>query len=166
MCIWNGVLAEQQSEILKMAACLNVFCENVSSQRSFHASLTISFVLMALVGVVWQMFASVLLDFLIFGEITAAELGDYLKSGLKPSMVNQDSRLMIHCVILSEWTHRNHLIVCFDFVSFHSYYRGIRQMVPVSDQDMNTHLAEVSRVWTNLCLCFVACFIPLQCMCK
>lgn len=28
----------------------------------------------------------------------------------------------------------------------HSYYRGIRQMVLVSDQDMNTHLAEVSRV--------------------
>uniref|UniRef100_A0A3Q1B8U4 Sema domain-containing protein n=1 Tax=Amphiprion ocellaris TaxID=80972 RepID=A0A3Q1B8U4_AMPOC len=27
-----------------------------------------------------------------------------------------------------------------------SYYKGIRQMVPVSDQDMNTHLAEVSRV--------------------
>uniref|UniRef100_A0A672ZA30 Plexin-B2-like n=1 Tax=Sphaeramia orbicularis TaxID=375764 RepID=A0A672ZA30_9TELE len=26
------------------------------------------------------------------------------------------------------------------------YYKGIRQMVPVSDQDMNTHLAEVSRV--------------------
>uniref|UniRef100_A0A8C1TVJ7 Plexin b2a n=1 Tax=Cyprinus carpio TaxID=7962 RepID=A0A8C1TVJ7_CYPCA len=28
------------------------------------------------------------------------------------------------------------------------YYKGIRQMVPVSDQDMNTHLAEVSRVNT------------------
>lgn len=27
-----------------------------------------------------------------------------------------------------------------------SYYRGIRQMVQVSDQDMNTHLAEISRV--------------------
>ncbi|CAG5926826.1 unnamed protein product [Menidia menidia] len=25
------------------------------------------------------------------------------------------------------------------------YYKGIRQMIPVSDQDMNTHLAEVSR---------------------
>lgn len=77
-CIWIGVLAEQQSEIWKMAACLN---ENVSSQKSFHASLTISFVLMALVGVVWQLFASVLLDFLIFGEITAAELWGCLKSG-------------------------------------------------------------------------------------
>ncbi|MEQ2306058.1 Plexin-B2, partial [Ameca splendens] len=30
------------------------------------------------------------------------------------------------------------------------YYGGIRQMVPVSDQDMNTHLAEVSRVGTTL----------------
>ncbi|XP_066523057.1 plexin-B2b isoform X2 [Hoplias malabaricus] len=29
------------------------------------------------------------------------------------------------------------------------YYRGIRQMVPVSDQDMNTHLAEVSRAHTD-----------------
>ncbi|XP_041833898.1 plexin-B2a [Melanotaenia boesemani] len=29
------------------------------------------------------------------------------------------------------------------------YYRGIRQMVPVSDQDMNTHLAEVSREHTD-----------------
>lgn len=28
----------------------------------------------------------------------------------------------------------------------HSYYKGIRQMVQVSDQDMNTHLAEISRV--------------------
>lgn len=26
------------------------------------------------------------------------------------------------------------------------YYKGVRQMVPVSDQEMNTHLAEVSRV--------------------
>ncbi|XP_062439111.1 plexin-B2 isoform X2 [Rhea pennata] len=26
------------------------------------------------------------------------------------------------------------------------YYKGIRQMVPVSDQDMNTHLAEISRI--------------------
>lgn len=38
------------------------------------------------------------------------------------------------------------------FISVHdvffSYYKGIRQMVPVSDQDMNTHLAEVSRVRT------------------
>lgn len=35
-----------------------------------------------------------------------------------------------------------------------SYYRGIRQMVQVSDQDMNTHLAEISRVskknWSSL----------------
>lgn len=30
-----------------------------------------------------------------------------------------------------------------------SYYKGIRQMVPVSDQDMNTHLAEISRVRMN-----------------
>lgn len=30
-----------------------------------------------------------------------------------------------------------------------SYYKGIRQMVPVSDQDMNTHLAEISRVRIN-----------------
>ncbi|MEQ2258331.1 Plexin-B2 [Xenotaenia resolanae] len=29
------------------------------------------------------------------------------------------------------------------------YYGGIRQMVPVSDQDMNTHLAEVSRQHTD-----------------
>ncbi|XP_013888336.1 plexin-B2 [Austrofundulus limnaeus] len=29
------------------------------------------------------------------------------------------------------------------------YYRGISQMVPVSDQDMNTHLAEVSRQHTE-----------------
>ncbi|KAM3858765.1 plexin-B2-like [Diretmus argenteus] len=29
------------------------------------------------------------------------------------------------------------------------YYKGIRQMVPVSDQDMNTHLAEVSREHTD-----------------
>ncbi|XP_061085199.1 plexin-B2-like [Conger conger] len=29
------------------------------------------------------------------------------------------------------------------------YYNGIRQMVPVSDQDMNTHLAEVSRAHTE-----------------
>ncbi|XP_068611389.1 plexin-B2-like [Brachionichthys hirsutus] len=29
------------------------------------------------------------------------------------------------------------------------YYAGIRQMVPVSDQDMNTHLAEVSREHTD-----------------
>ena len=36
------------------------------------------------------------------------------------------------------------LCVCLSFVC--SYYKGIRQMVPVSDQDMNTHLAEVSRV--------------------
>lgn len=27
-----------------------------------------------------------------------------------------------------------------------SYYKGIRQMVQVSDQDMYTHLAEISRV--------------------
>lgn len=27
-----------------------------------------------------------------------------------------------------------------------SYYKGVRQMVQVSDQDMNTHLAEISRV--------------------
>ncbi len=33
-----------------------------------------------------------------------------------------------------------------------SYYKGIRQMVPVSDQDMNTHLAEVSRV--RLCIIY------------
>lgn len=30
-----------------------------------------------------------------------------------------------------------------------SYYKGIRQMVQVSDQDMNTHLAEISRVRTT-----------------
>ncbi|MGH0148805.1 UNVERIFIED_CONTAM: hypothetical protein FKN15_044866 [Acipenser sinensis] len=30
-----------------------------------------------------------------------------------------------------------------------SYYKGIRQMVQVSDQDMNTHLAEVSRAHTD-----------------
>ncbi|KAK6292392.1 hypothetical protein J4Q44_G00369760 [Coregonus suidteri] len=29
------------------------------------------------------------------------------------------------------------------------YYKGIKQMVPVSDQDMNTHLAEVSREHTD-----------------
>uniref|UniRef100_A0A8C4HT68 Plexin b2b n=1 Tax=Dicentrarchus labrax TaxID=13489 RepID=A0A8C4HT68_DICLA len=29
------------------------------------------------------------------------------------------------------------------------YYKGIRQMIPVSDQDMNTHLAEVSRAHTD-----------------
>ncbi|XP_035391860.1 plexin-B2b isoform X2 [Electrophorus electricus] len=29
------------------------------------------------------------------------------------------------------------------------YYKGIRQMVPVSDQDMNTHLTEVSRAYTD-----------------
>ncbi|XP_051805095.1 plexin-B2-like isoform X2 [Acanthochromis polyacanthus] len=29
------------------------------------------------------------------------------------------------------------------------YYKGIRQMIPVSDQDMNTHLAEVSREHTD-----------------
>ncbi|KAI4903611.1 hypothetical protein NFI96_015160 [Prochilodus magdalenae] len=29
------------------------------------------------------------------------------------------------------------------------YYKGIRQMVPVSDQDMNTHLAEISRSHTD-----------------
>ncbi|XP_030629464.1 plexin-B2b [Chanos chanos] len=29
------------------------------------------------------------------------------------------------------------------------YYKGIQQMVPVSDQDMNTHLAEVSRAHTD-----------------
>lgn len=29
------------------------------------------------------------------------------------------------------------------------YYKGVRQMVPVSDQDMNTHLAEVSRAHTD-----------------
>uniref|UniRef100_A0A8C0BYT7 Plexin-B2 n=1 Tax=Buteo japonicus TaxID=224669 RepID=A0A8C0BYT7_9AVES len=29
------------------------------------------------------------------------------------------------------------------------YYKGIRQMVPVSDQDMNTHLAEISRAHTD-----------------
>ncbi|XP_028285692.1 plexin-B2b [Parambassis ranga] len=29
------------------------------------------------------------------------------------------------------------------------YYKGIRQMIPVSDQDMNTHLAEVSRSHTD-----------------
>ncbi|TRY62363.1 hypothetical protein DNTS_020994 [Danionella cerebrum] len=29
------------------------------------------------------------------------------------------------------------------------YYKGIRQMVPVSDQDMNTHLAEISRSHTE-----------------
>ncbi|KAM7367318.1 hypothetical protein PAMP_015229 [Pampus punctatissimus] len=29
------------------------------------------------------------------------------------------------------------------------YYKGIKQMVPVSDQDMNTHLAEVSRQHTD-----------------
>uniref|UniRef100_A0A673LCB7 Plexin-B2-like n=1 Tax=Sinocyclocheilus rhinocerous TaxID=307959 RepID=A0A673LCB7_9TELE len=32
------------------------------------------------------------------------------------------------------------------------YYKGIRQMVPVSDQDMNTHLAEVSRLNTQVAL--------------
>uniref|UniRef100_A0A673HYR1 Plexin-B2-like n=1 Tax=Sinocyclocheilus rhinocerous TaxID=307959 RepID=A0A673HYR1_9TELE len=32
------------------------------------------------------------------------------------------------------------------------YYKGIRQMVPVSDQDMNTHLAEVSRVSLSVAL--------------
>jgi hypothetical protein len=31
-------------------------------------------------------------------------------------------------------------------LSLCSYYKGIRQMVQVSDQDMNTHLAEISRV--------------------
>lgn len=29
------------------------------------------------------------------------------------------------------------------------YYKGIRQMVQVSDQDMNTHLAEISRAHTD-----------------
>ncbi|XP_034089346.1 plexin-B2-like [Gymnodraco acuticeps] len=29
------------------------------------------------------------------------------------------------------------------------YYKGIREMVPISDQDMNTHLAEVSRQHTH-----------------
>ncbi|XP_051548054.1 plexin-B2-like isoform X2 [Myxocyprinus asiaticus] len=29
------------------------------------------------------------------------------------------------------------------------YYKGVRQMVPVSDQEMNTHLAEVSRAHTE-----------------
>ncbi|XP_077090611.1 plexin-B2a [Siphateles boraxobius] len=29
------------------------------------------------------------------------------------------------------------------------YYKGVRQMVPVSDQDMNTHLAEISRTHTD-----------------
>lgn len=36
-----------------------------------------------------------------------------------------------------------------------SYYKGIRQMVPVSDQDMNTHLAEISRV--SVCARVHAC---------
>lgn len=36
-----------------------------------------------------------------------------------------------------------------------SYYKGVRQMVPVSDQDMNTHLAEISRV----CLFYSILFI-------
>lgn len=35
-------------------------------------------------------------------------------------------------------------------LSSNSYYRGIRQMVQVSDQDMNTHLAEISRVRKSL----------------
>uniref|UniRef100_A0A7N6FDJ5 Sema domain-containing protein n=1 Tax=Anabas testudineus TaxID=64144 RepID=A0A7N6FDJ5_ANATE len=30
-----------------------------------------------------------------------------------------------------------------------NYYKGVRKMVPVSDQDMNTHLAEVSRSHTD-----------------
>ncbi|KTG40903.1 hypothetical protein cypCar_00040112, partial [Cyprinus carpio] len=30
------------------------------------------------------------------------------------------------------------------------YYKGIRQMVSVSDQEMNTHLAEVSRIIMSL----------------
>ncbi|CAJ0947846.1 unnamed protein product [Ranitomeya imitator] len=29
------------------------------------------------------------------------------------------------------------------------YYKGIRQMIQVSDQDMNTHLAEISREHTE-----------------
>ena len=37
------------------------------------------------------------------------------------------------------------MCVCVCVCAF-SYYKGIRQMVSVSDQDMNTHLAEVSRV--------------------
>lgn len=40
-----------------------------------------------------------------------------------------------------------------------SYYKGIRQMVPVSDQDMNTHLAEVSRVRNTFSLTAVCYFI-------
>uniref|UniRef100_A0A8C2GD85 Plexin b2b n=1 Tax=Cyprinus carpio TaxID=7962 RepID=A0A8C2GD85_CYPCA len=35
-------------------------------------------------------------------------------------------------------------------VFLHRYYKGIRQMVSVSDQEMNTHLAEVSRIIMSL----------------
>lgn len=42
-----------------------------------------------------------------------------------------------------------------------SYYKGIRQMVPVSDQDMNTHLAEVSRVRNTFWLTTVCYFYRL-----
>lgn len=42
-----------------------------------------------------------------------------------------------------------------------SYYKGIRQMVPVSDQDMNTHLAEVSRVRNTFSLTTVCYFYRL-----
>lgn len=38
------------------------------------------------------------------------------------------------------------------------YYKGIRQMVPVSDQDMNTHLAEISRAHTETLNTLVALY--------
>lgn len=46
-----------------------------------------------------------------------------------------------------------------------SYYKGIRQMVPVSDQDMNTHLAEVSRVRSAFSLTAV-CYFTLHSISK
>lgn len=49
------------------------------------------------------------------------------------------------------------------FISVSSYYKGVRQMVPVSDQDMNTHLAEVSRV-RNSAVIFYAGTLSLQLM--
>lgn len=44
-------------------------------------------------------------------------------------------------------------------ISLCSYYKGIRQMVQVSDQDMNTHLAEISRVRATACKSKGACAI-------
>ncbi|CAL8386236.1 unnamed protein product [Boreogadus saida] len=73
-----------------------------------------------------------------------------LFTGTWKLLKNPDSSSSVH---VTEDSPSNKLLYAKEISTYKKmvddYYKGIRQMVPVSDQDMNTHLAEVSRQHTD-----------------